>query len=70
MAEPTLADYVTIIYNLYEKFRQTQAGLKETGAGYRYGNEHLIVFFMGAFISSKRNGSGCTSIHKNGRCWD
>ena len=46
MDEPALTDYVTLIYNLFERFVQQSDACAKRGHPYVYQNQSLIVFFM------------------------
>ena len=46
MVEPTLADYVELFFNLFERFWQQHAAPDRRGHPYWYHHKVLIVFFV------------------------
>jgi hypothetical protein len=46
MAEPQFADYIHLIYRLFERFRQTQPPRMKWSRPARYQEQTLISFFM------------------------
>lgn len=46
MVEPTFADYVKLLYTLFDEFVQQQAVVPQRGRPFVYLHKHLILFFV------------------------
>ena len=66
MVAPTFADYVQLLFTLFERFLQEQSTRHQRGHPFVYQHQALIVFFLlmqqVASFASKPCAAGCSNI--------